>query len=154
MSQHGFDFVFGDWHVHNRRLPSRLTGSQDWEEFEAVSHAQPALGGLANIDEISRPDGTPMGLTFRTFNMKTEEWSIYWVGARDGILQTPVVGTFQDGIGTFIGDDEHEGQPCLCRFLWTVTDREHPRWEQALSVDGGQTWETNWTMTLSRRENT
>jgi len=25
-----------------------------------------------------------------------------------------------------------------------------PRWEQALSVDGGATWETNWTMDFVR----
>lgn len=65
MSQHDFDFVFGDWEIHNRRLKRRLAGSQDWEEFGAISRAQPVLGGLANIDELSKPDGTPMGLTLR-----------------------------------------------------------------------------------------
>lgn len=150
MSKQDFDFIFGSWQIHNRRLTRRLVGSQDWQEFGAVSHARPALGGLSNIDEIFESDGTPLGLTLRTFNPATQDWSIYWVGARDGILQTPVVGTFKAGVGTFIGDDQHEGQPCLCRYIWTVTDAEHPRWEQALSVDAGKTWETNWIMDLVR----
>ena len=34
-------------------------------------------------------------------------------------------------------------------FLWLQTDTQSPRWEQAMSADGGQSWETNWTMDLS-----
>jgi hypothetical protein len=36
------------------------------------------------------------------------------------------------------------------RFLWTRTDTESPRWEQAFSDDGGRTWETNWEMDFTR----
>jgi hypothetical protein len=36
------------------------------------------------------------------------------------------------------------------RFIWTVTSRDACRWEQAFSVDGGRTWETNWIMDFTR----
>ena len=36
------------------------------------------------------------------------------------------------------------------RFLWTRG--ASPRWEQAFSADGGKTWETNWTMDMTREE--
>jgi len=38
----------------------------------------------------------------------------------------------------------------LVRFLWLRTLTRAPRWEQAVSPDGGATWETNWTMDFTR----
>ena len=32
----------------------------------------------------------------------------------------------------------------------TVTAPDAPRWEQASSVDGGKTWETNWIVNFTR----
>lgn len=152
MSQHDFDFLIGSWHVHNRRLKRRLEGSDDWEEFGAISHMTPVLGGMVNTDELSLSDGTSLGVTLRAFHLPEKRWFIYWIGARDGVLQPPVSGNFQGDTGLFYGDDEWQGQPCLCRFIWSVKNPQQPRWEQAFSVDGGQTWETNWTMTLMRLE--
>ena len=31
-----FDFLIGQWRIHNRRLKERLVGADDWEEFEAT----------------------------------------------------------------------------------------------------------------------
>ena len=45
---------------------------------------------------------------------------------------------------------EHDGKPVLCRFTWSRTDTSSPRWEQALSEDGGKTWETNWVSDFVR----
>ena len=36
------------------------------------------------------------------------------------------------------------------RFLWTNDEPDAARWEQAFSVDGGKTWETNWIMQFER----
>lgn len=47
--------------------------------------------------------------------------------------------------------DRHEGNPVRVRFLWDSRPAE-PTWEQAFSTDGGETWETNWQMALSRVE--
>lgn len=161
MSQHDFDFLHGDWQIHNRRLRARLESSQDWEEFETFAHIRPVLGGLGNVEEISLAGGEPLGLTLRAFNLDTRQWQIQWVGARDGAMQPPMIGSFekQEGgaqadeaqLGTFFGDDHWQGRPCRCRFLWRLLDAGQATWEQALSVDAGQNWETNWTMAFRRQ---
>jgi hypothetical protein len=50
--------------------------------------------------------------------------------------------------------DTSGDRPVHVRFLWLHTDTPIPRWEQAMSVDGGETWETNWTMDFERAEDT
>jgi hypothetical protein len=61
-----------------------------------------------------------------------------------------MVGGFEGSRGEFYADDAHEGTPVRCRFIWTVIDQDTARWEQAFSVDDERTWETNWTMDLTR----
>ena len=83
-------------------------------------------------------------------------WSIWWVNSRDGRLQPPVHGRFDaERLGTFYGDDTHDGTPdgtpVRVRYLWSRITPVSARWEQAFSVDGEQTWETNWIMDLTRR---
>jgi len=38
------------------------------------------------------------------------------------------------------------------RFVWSNVTAPTPRWEQAFSADGGETWETNWVMEFTRAE--
>jgi hypothetical protein len=62
-----------------------------------------------------------------------------------------VIGRFHEsGDGEFQGEDAQEGTPVLCRFLWSGITVKSARWEQAFSVDGGRSWETNWTMAFRR----
>ena len=49
---HDFDFIFGKWKVHHRKLKERLKGSNSWEEFESTAVARQVWNGKANIDEI------------------------------------------------------------------------------------------------------
>jgi hypothetical protein len=69
---------------------------------------------------------------------------------RVGSMLSPVVGSFRDGIGEFYGDDTDGGKPVRVRFLWRVISKDTAHWEQAFSLDGGKTWETNWVMDLLR----
>ena len=59
-------------------------------------------------------------------------------------------GGFADGVGEFFGNDEHGAAPILVRFRWSGITANGARWEQAFSVDRGETWETNWIMTFTR----
>jgi hypothetical protein len=153
-TRHDFDFLFGDWNVFHRRLNGRLVGASEWTTFEGRSVARPILGGLGNIDEnvVSLPSGPYEAMTLRLFDDATKRWSIWWIDGRFPRMDdSPMRGGFADGVGTFYGDDVHDGTPVLVRFVWTVTDPAAPRWEQAFSIDGGATWEVNWVNRFERR---
>jgi hypothetical protein len=148
-----FDPVFGEWSVQNRRLKVRFAGSNDWDEFPGHLKVRPILKGTANTDEIDFPTKGFTGGTLRLFNRKTKDWSIYWMTDRDGTLDPPVVGHFEAGRGVFYGDDVDDGKPIRVRFIWSGITATSAHWEQAFSLDKGQTWETNWTMEMTRTGN-
>ena len=151
-----FDFLSGSWDIANRRLTTLLAGRDEWDEFPATSCCIPFFGGAANAEEYVCPAKGFRGLSIRSFDPAREEWSIWWVNSRDGRLQPPVHGRFDaERLGTFYGDDTHDGTPdgtpVRVRYLWSRITPVSARWEQAFSVDGEQTWETNWIMDLTRR---
>ena len=41
-----FDFLHGKWRVRHKTLTSRLTGSTDWVEADAIDIVRPAFAGL------------------------------------------------------------------------------------------------------------
>ncbi|MGI8856737.1 MAG: hypothetical protein ACR2JW_13390 [Thermomicrobiales bacterium] len=151
---HDFDFLFGSWHVVNERLTSRLTNADEWERFEAIQECWPLLGGAGNGDRMRATwRGADFeGVSLRVFNPASEQWSIYWVDNVSYELQPPVMGRFVDGVGEFYGDDQHEDTPVLARFIWSGITTDTARWEQAFSTDRGETWETNWIMTFTRKQ--
>jgi hypothetical protein len=149
-----FDFWMGSWKVHNRVLRERLAGSTDWVEFEATSVARPLLDGLGNEDEFRTDhDGGFIGMSFRFYDPEKDQWAIYWADTRrPGLLDAPVFGSFAGDVGIFEGDDTFEGRPIRMRFIWSGITTPTPRWEQAFSEDGGETWETNWIMDFTPLE--
>ena len=149
-----FDFWMGSWSCRNRRLRERLAGSDDWDEFESTVVARPILDGLGNEDEF-RTDyaGGFVGMSFRFFDPERKRWSIYWADTRrSGELDPPVFGGFSGDTGVFEGDDTFDGRPIRVRFIWSGITTPTPRWEQAFSEDGGETWETNWIMDFTPTE--
>lgn len=149
--RHDFDFLHGRWTVRNQRLKARLCGSQEWETFDAEAECHPVLDGLGNVDEFVTDWGTGYrGMTLRLFDPLARQWSLYWASNRDGILETPVVGAFRDGVGTFHAMERHAGRAVLMRFIWNDISADAAHWQQALSADGGASWETNWHMHLTR----
>ena len=154
-TKNDFDFLFGRWRVHHRRLRERLAGCSEWQEFDGTSVAQPILGGLGNIDDnvLNLPGGVYRAATFRAFDESTRQWSIWWLDARHPHmpLDPPVVGSFEHGVGTFYADEMFNGRPIKVRFRWMDTETASPKWEQAFSPDAGKTWEVNWTNTFSSR---
>ena len=148
---HDFDYFAGAWRTKQRRLKARGAGSGEWEEFPAVLCMTPYLGGMATVDEIFFPTKGWSGLTVRTFDLKTRQWSIYWVSSSSGRMDVPVVGGFDGDRGEFYGEDEDGGRPVKVRYSWTKLDHDHARWEQAFSYDDS-TWETNWTAEFTRAD--
>ncbi|MEJ6004646.1 DUF1579 domain-containing protein [Paucibacter sp. AS339] len=148
-SAQDFDFFVGTWQVRHRRLKERLKSCQDWEEFMGRCEMRKTLGGLGNVDDnlLELPAGSYRAVTLRSFDPASGQWSIWWLDGRSpGRLDVPVVGSFSEGVGSFYADDELDGRAIRVRFQWTLPAPDQPRWEQAFSVDGGQSWESNWVM--------
>jgi hypothetical protein len=146
-----FDFLVGRWQVRRRALRERLKGSTEWIEAEHTLSGRTHLNGLVSVDENHFAALGSSGLTFRAYDVAAKEWVIHWIDSRYGRLgDAPLRGRFTGGDGLFYADDEWEGTPIRCRYLWTGITAGSARWEQAFSTDGGATWETNAIWELSR----
>lgn len=148
-----FDFEFGRWTVQHRRLRERLVGCREWEAFSGTSETRPVLGGFGNIEDnvLNGPGGTVRAIAVRSWDPARRSWAIWWLASdAPHRMDVPVIGGFSDGVGTFLAHDTVRGQPVLVRFLWLDSGTAMPRWEQAMSADAGDTWETNWTMEFER----
>ena len=115
-----------------------------WDEFEATSVARPLLDGIGNEDEY-RTDfyGGFIGMSFRFFDPTTKKWSIYWADTRrSGLLDPPVIGSFDGDEGVFEGADSFDGKPILVRFTWsevtTPTNSMAPSWPRRLADPCGR----------------
>jgi hypothetical protein len=154
--RHDFDFIFGTWHVHNRKLRDVTDpGCEAWVEFDATSEATPMLDGYGHVDRIfvpAPPDGDPFeGFTLRLYDPAAETWQIWWSSTRaPGRLDVPVVGRFDGDRGSFQCRDTVGGQDVIVRFEWTA-DQTAPMWRQTFSPDDGATWRDTWEMSFARR---
>ncbi len=147
-----FDFLVGEWRVHHRKaIPA---GSRNWVEFDGTSSHRPLIGGSANLEEqaLQQPNGAYRAVALRAYDPKTMQWSIWWLDNRypSGPLDPPVKGSFKDGVGTFYSDYLQDGKPARLRFLWSNITPTSARWEQAVTLDAGKTWVTNWVMEFRR----
>ncbi len=136
--------------MHNRRLNKRLENCKDWTEFDSWDENSKILSGTADMDtystiEMPGQEGKRFeGLTVRLFNPKTRLWSLYWVASNVGVLDPPVVGSFENNVGHFFCKDTFNGKPIIMMFRWDARDPDRPVWSQAFSPDNGKTWEWNW----------
>ena len=84
-------------------------------------------------------------MTVRLFDPHMQEWSLYWADSVNGWnWSLPQIGVFKDGRGEFYAHEPIGDQHIFTRYIWTPLTATTCRWEQAFSVDGGKTWETNW----------
>jgi hypothetical protein len=149
---HDFDFEIGEWRVHHRIKRPVDTGY--WLEFDGTCTTRKLMDGAANVEDhvFHKPGGITRGIALRTYDSKTGQWAIWWVDSRNphGALDPPVVGRFDNGVGTFYSDDILDGKQIRTRFIWAYITPTSARWEQAYSSDAGKTWETNWIMEFQR----
>jgi hypothetical protein len=150
---HDFDWLFGSWHVQHLRLKERLMNNNEWVPFDGTCVCQPLMAGKGNVDDnvLNLPEGSYRAVGLRSFNAKTKTWAIWWLDGRNPhLIEVPVLGGFENGVGTFIADDTLRDKPIKVRFQWSEITRTSARWEQAFSPDGGRTWESNWKMQFTR----
>jgi hypothetical protein len=144
--QHDFDPLLGTWKFHLKRRLHPLTGSTTWVEFDGTGACYKVWDGRAELDtvELDGPAGHIEGLTLRTYNPQTHQWSLYWANSKDGTVVPPQIGQFKNGRGEFYAQDTFNGKSIFVRYAWTNMTTDSPHFEQSFSDDGGKTWEVNW----------
>jgi hypothetical protein len=152
-SQHDFDFEFGTWATHIRRLLRPLSGSDEWVDLDGTSTVRKLWNGRANIGELQVAGAATQieGLSLRVYDPAARQWSIYWANSRDGRLGTAMIGKFSNGRGEFFNQELFDGRAVYVRFVFSDVRRTSFRLEQAFSADGGKTWEPNWIATFTRQ---
>jgi hypothetical protein len=149
---HDFDFNFGVWKTHIRRLQKPLTGSRTWTDYDGTSVVSKVWGGRASLFELeaSGPAGHIEGVGLRLFNPQSHQWSLNWANSPDPVMTTPMVGRFVHGQGQFYDQEEFQGRIIMVRNGFSAITPNSSHFEQAFSDDAGKTWETNWIMTFNR----
>jgi hypothetical protein len=150
--QRDFDPLVGSWKFHLKRLTHPLTGSTTWVEFNGTGVCTKIWDGRAELDtvELDGPTGHIEGLTLRTYNPQSHQWSLYWANSKDGTVVLPQIGQFKNGRGEFYAQDTFNGKSIFVRYAWTGMTTSSPHFEQSFSTDGGKTWEVNWITDQTR----
>ena len=151
-SKNDFDFLEGSWNINNKKLKTRLNNCNEWIEFDAVHEMRKVLSGIGNVDNMkTNVDGKDFeGMSLRLFDPAKKLWSIYWADNNMGVLDKPVIGSFDKNSGHFFCKDKYHDQDIIMQFHWDIADKDAPVWSQAFSIDNGETWEWNWYMYFSR----
>ena len=156
-SANDFDFILGTWVSQNRRYTKPYApGSEggEWQTFEAHHSCAKYLDGRLLIEhfEATFPTGERrLGITLRTFDPESGQWSVRWLDNRNPLDFSPTLGTFQDKIGLFYEEiTSPDGQPLRLRISWDHITANSARWQQAFSWDNGATWDTNWIGDFTR----
>lgn len=143
-----FNFLSGEWRIQHRR---KRAGDVHWDEFSGEATCWTILGGVGSVEELRIPARDFSGMGLRLLDVEKKVWSDFWVNAKSGVLGTPgMTGSFENGAGVFIADDTDGKQPIKVRGVWDQITPMSCRWHQAVSRDGGKTWEENWIMHWTR----
>lgn len=147
-----FDFLHGEWHVHNRRLVRPLADETRWSEFEGRSVVRPLFDGDGMIEEweADAPSGRMRAVSLHLYDPVARQWRLHWATHASGRVGVPTVGAFADGRGEFYDQEDYDGRAIYLRLMWEPRGPGACRFEQAFSDDGGRSWETNWVMDFTR----
>jgi hypothetical protein len=145
-SAHDFDFEIGSWTVANSRLMHHKDGTSEWIHFAGTSDARPVWDGRGDVVELESdaPYGHSTGLIVRLLDPSRHQWRFSFASAADGEIGRPFTGAFHDGRGEFTSADEIDGRPVLVRHVLSSITPTSYRLEQAVSRDGGRSWEVDW----------
>jgi hypothetical protein len=151
--QHAFDFEFGSWKSHLKRLEHPLTGSNTWIDYDGTSVVKKLWNGRANFGEFEVGNSTSHieGLTLRLYNRKEHQWRLYWANSKNGAVSMPAsTGEFTNGRGEFFDQEDFGDKSIFVRFIFDQVLPTSFHTEQAFSTDGARTWEPNWIATFTR----
>ena len=145
--QQDFDFNFGTWHTHVRRI---VDGQ--WVEGDGTVSVRKIWNGKANLEEIEldSPAGHLEGLTLRLYNPDAHQWALAWANAKSGVLSPPNYGEFAGGRGVFYDQEEIGGKTVVVRQIYSAITNDSYHFEQSFSSDRGRTFQPNFIADLKR----
>ena len=150
--RHDFDFNFGVWKTHIRRLTHPLSGSTEFIELKGTVTVRKVWDGRTQLEEIEAdgPKGHWEGLTLFLYSPQAHQWSQTFASSTMGTFAGSLIGEFKDGRGELFSQDTFDGRSILVRGVWSgITPNAH-RYEEDYSGDGGKSWEPVFVADLTR----
>lgn len=152
--QHDFDFNFGTWKTHIRRILDPLSGSSKSIELDGTVTVRKVWDGRAQLEEIEAdgPNGHWQGMTLFLYNPQAHQWSQSFVNSKSGVLVPPLIGAFKEGRGELFASDTFNDRSILVRAVWSDIKPDSHHFEESYSDDGGKTWVPAFLATLAREK--
>ena len=152
--QHDFDFNFGVWKTHIRRLKQPFTGSPEYVEMHGTVTVRKVWNGRAQLEEIEvdAPTGHWEGLTLFLYDPKAHQWSQTYISSAAGTFSEGLIGEFREGRGELYGQETLGGKSVLIRGVWSDIRPDSHHFEIAYSDDGGKTWVSDFIADLTRAQ--
>lgn len=152
--QHDFDFNFGTWKTHIKRILDPLSGATQSIELNGTVTVRKVWDGRAQLEEIEAdgPNGHWEGMTLFLYNPQAGQWSQSFVNSKSGVLTAPLIGAFKDGRGELFAADTFNDRSVLVRTVWSDIKPNSHHFEQSYSDDGGKTWAPAFVATLTREK--
>jgi hypothetical protein len=149
---HDFDFNRGYWKSHIIRTPDPFGAPSHTVELNGTVAVRPVWDGRGWLEEIEAegPGGHWQGLTLFLFNPQSKEWSQSFIGSQEATPPSPLVGTFKNGRGELLSSDTFKDRGILVRGVWSDIKADSHRYEESYSDDGGASWHTAFSATLTR----
>jgi hypothetical protein len=150
--QHDFDFNFGTWKTHIKRILDPLSGSSKSIELNGTVTVRRVWDGRAQLEEIEAdgPNGHWQGMTLFLYNPQARQWSQSFVNSKSGVLASPLIGAFKGGRGELFASDTFNDRSILVRAVWSDIAPDSHHFEESYSSDGGKTWAPAFIATLTR----
>jgi hypothetical protein len=151
---HDFDFNFGVWHTHIRRILDPFDPSSHSMELDGTVTVRKIWKGKAQLEEIEAdgPNGRWEGATLFLYNPEAHQWSQTFVDSKAGVLNSPTIGSFKSGRGELVSQDTFQNKTILVKGVWSDITPDSHRYEELYSNDGGRTWLPAFIAQLTRVE--
>ena len=149
---HDFDFNFGTWKTHIKRILDPFSGTGQFIELNGTVSVRKVWDGRAQLEEIEAdgPNGHWQGMTLFLYNPAAQQWSQTFANSKGGVITAPLIGAFKDGRGELFSADTFKDRSILVRGVWSDIKPDSHHFEESYSDDGGKTWAPAFIAELTR----
>ena len=121
-------------------------------QLEGTVVVRKVWDGRASLEEIEAdgPNGHWEGMTLFLYNPQSHQWSQTFANSKSGVMNTPLIGAFNDGRGALYSQESFDGRTILVRAVWSHIEPDSHDFEEAYSDDGGKIWHPAFIAHLTR----